>query len=221
MLPAVTAMFAQVIGGERLPAGFWAASLAGIAVLTGCLLLTRPGAAAAGFGWGDLTMLGAALCSGFGYAVGAREARSVGGACSISWSLVLLLPFSIPAASVAFLTGTYDLRPSVVFGIAYIAIVSQLLGFFAWYGGLARGGIGRVGQIQQIQQIQPILTLVASAVLLGEPLTAGAYLVGFAIAALVWLAQRARTTAAQTVTRTRLAPPSAVTDRLDHENNGS
>ncbi|MGW3954589.1 DMT family transporter [Streptomyces sp. NPDC004752] len=218
LLPAVTAMFAQVIGDERLSAGFWAASLAGIAVLTTYLVLTRPGAATTGFGWGDLAMLGATVCSGFGYALGAGEAKSIGGARSISWTLVLLLPLSIPAACIASLTDTYDLRPSVILGMAYIAVVSQLLGFFAWYGGLARGGIGRVGQIQQVQ---PILTLVASAALLGEPLAADTYLVGVAIAALVWLAQRTRATATPAASRPGLPPPYVVPDELDRESNRS
>ena len=33
----------------------------------------------------------------------------------------------------------------------------MFLGFFAWYAGLARGGVARVGQIQLAQ---PVLTLV-------------------------------------------------------------
>ncbi|MHB9856835.1 DMT family transporter [Streptomyces sp. YIM S03343] len=218
LLPAITAMSAQLIGGERLPAGFWAASLAGIAVLTTYLLASRPGAAATGFGWGDLAMLGATVCSGFGYAVGAGEAKNIGGARSISWTLVLLLPLSLPATSVASLTGTYDLKPPVVAAMGYIAVVSQLLGFFAWYGGLARGGIARVGQIQQLQ---PILTLIASAALLGEPLAADTYFVGAAIAALVWLAQRARATATSAATCPRPVPGSVVPDALAHESNRS
>ena len=57
------------------------------------------------------------------------------------------------------------------------------LGFFAWYRGLAQGGIAAVGQVQLLQ---PLLTIVASALLLGEsldPLTfAAAGLVIVAIA---------------------------------------
>jgi drug/metabolite transporter (DMT)-like permease len=41
------------------------------------------------------------------------------------------------------------------------------LGFFAWYRGLAQGGIAAVGQVQLLQ---PFLTIVASALLLGEAL---------------------------------------------------
>ena len=52
-------------------------------------------------------------------------------------------------------------------GFAYVAAVSMYLGFFAWYRGLAQGGIAAVGQVQLLQ---PFLTIVASALLLGEAL---------------------------------------------------
>jgi len=51
------------------------------------------------------------------------------------------------------------------------------LGFFAWYGGLAMGGIVRVSQVQLIQ---PFLALLFAVPVLGErldPVT-----VGFALA---------------------------------------
>ena len=41
----------------------------------------------------------------------------------------------------------------------------MLLGFFAWYRGLALGGIARVGQIQLVQ---PVMTMTWAALILGE-----------------------------------------------------
>jgi drug/metabolite transporter (DMT)-like permease len=52
-------------------------------------------------------------------------------------------------------------------GLGYVSIVSALLGFFAWYRGMALGGIARVSQTQLLQ---PILSVVWAALLLGEPL---------------------------------------------------
>ena len=52
-------------------------------------------------------------------------------------------------------------------GLAYVSIVSALLGFFAWYRGMALGGIARVSQTQLLQ---PVLSVVWAALLLGEPL---------------------------------------------------
>ena len=50
-------------------------------------------------------------------------------------------------------------------GFAYVSVISMFVGFFAWYRGLALGGIAAVGQVQLLQ---PFLTIFASAALLGE-----------------------------------------------------
>ncbi|WP_445245578.1 EamA family transporter [Microcoleus sp. OTE_8_concoct_300] len=51
--------------------------------------------------------------------------------------------------------------------VIYFSVLSQFIAFFAWYHGMAMGGVARVGQIQLLQ---PFLTLLASAMLLGETL---------------------------------------------------
>ena len=56
-------------------------------------------------------------------------------------------------------------RPSAWWGFAYNALFSQFLGFFAWYRGLAIGGIARVGQVQLLQAF---ITIAAAALLFGE-----------------------------------------------------
>lgn len=61
--------------------------------------------------------------------------------------------------------------PKAWLGFGYVSVVSQFLAFFPWYQALAVGGVARVGQIQLLQ---PFLTILASAILLGEaiaPLT--------------------------------------------------
>ena len=59
--------------------------------------------------------------------------------------------------------------PAAWAGFAYVSVVSMYLGFFAWYRGLALGGIAAVGQVQLLQ---PFLTIFASALLLGEHIDA-------------------------------------------------
>jgi drug/metabolite transporter (DMT)-like permease len=44
----------------------------------------------------------------------------------------------------------------------------MFIGFFFWYGGMAIGGISRVSQVQLLQ---PFCTLLASVVLVHEPIT--------------------------------------------------
>lgn len=61
------------------------------------------------------------------------------------------------------------------------------LGFFAWYGGLAMGGIVRVSQVQLIQ---PFLALLFGVPVLGEqldPVTVGFSL---AVIAVVFVSRR-------------------------------
>lgn len=74
-------------------------------------------------------------------------------------------------------------------GFAYIVLVSQLLGFFAWYRGLARGGVARVSQIQNIQMF---MTILAGALLLGEPMDSGT--AGFAVGVTMLVALSRRST---------------------------
>jgi drug/metabolite transporter (DMT)-like permease len=65
----------------------------------------------------------------------------------------------------------------------------MFLGFFAWYAGLARGGVARVGQIQLLQ---PLLTFVWAGLVLGEHIGAGTVLAATGVLASVVVTQRAR-----------------------------
>jgi drug/metabolite transporter (DMT)-like permease len=70
-----------------------------------------------------------------------------------------------------------------------LGVSSMYLGFFAWYRGLSLAGIARGGQVQQLQAL---LTLLWSALLLGEEVTAPTVLVALAVIASVVWAQRGR-----------------------------
>lgn len=73
-------------------------------------------------------------------------------------------------------------------GFLYVSVFSMFLGFFAWYRGLALGGIARIGQLQLVQ---PFLTILASFILLGENLTIET--IGFAAAVISCVALGKRT----------------------------
>lgn len=64
----------------------------------------------------------------------------------------------------------------------------MFLAFFAWYQGLAIGGIARIGQVQLIQ---PFLTILGSAILLGEPLTLRTLIFASAVTFCVAMGRRA------------------------------
>ncbi|MCF6300946.1 MAG: DMT family transporter [Proteobacteria bacterium] len=69
----------------------------------------------------------------------------------------------------------------------YLALVSQLFGFFVWYKGLALGGIARVSQTQLVQ---PFITLFASALFLGEVIDIETMIFVFLVVSSVWLGKR-------------------------------
>jgi drug/metabolite transporter (DMT)-like permease len=57
-----------------------------------------------------------------------------------------------------------------------------VLGFFAWYNGLALGGIGRVGQVQLLQAF---FTIGFAALLFGERVSAATWLVAAGVVATI------------------------------------
>ncbi|HEX7716543.1 MAG TPA: EamA family transporter, partial [Marmoricola sp.] len=70
-------------------------------------------------------------------------------------------------------------------------LVSMFLGFFAWYAGLARGGVAKIGQVQLSQ---PVLTLTWSALILGEHISAGTAAAALVVLLAVVATQRTRVT---------------------------
>ncbi|GIF25549.1 drug/metabolite transporter (DMT)-like permease [Actinoplanes tereljensis] len=187
VLPAMTAIFAVVRAGERPPPVFWVAGAAGLAVVLTFLITT--GAVHGKLDVNDLYLLVAVVLCGLGYAEGGALARELGGARTICWALILSLPATLPITVAA-----AWIRPPQASGEAwaafgYLTVISMFLGFFAWYAGLARGGIAKVGQIQLAQ---PILTLIWSALLLGESVTPATIGAAVVVLACVVLIQRAR-----------------------------
>ena len=89
----------------------------------------------------------------------------------------------------AFLAGDVSGGADAWAGFAYVSLVSMFLGFFAWYAGLARGGIAQIGQVQLAQ---PVLTLVWAALLLAEHLTPGMVAASLIVLACVVATQRTR-----------------------------
>ena len=164
LIPASTAIMAVIRAGERPSLRFWI----GCAMGTGAVLLF---AAVEGSGTpqlADLLLLGAVVAAGIGYAEGGRLAREIGAWRVICWALA----FSGPLLALPVAWSLPANLPSVSWqawlGFAWVSLGSAFLGFFAWYRGLALGGVARVGQLQLLQ---PVLALGWSILLLGEHVT--------------------------------------------------
>jgi drug/metabolite transporter (DMT)-like permease len=185
LLPAATAVWAVSRAGERPSGAFWAASAAAlVAVLA--FTASRGQGLPQGGDW--LLLAGVVLCA-LGYAEGGALGRELGGWQTICWGLLLALPVTLPAAAAAGLAGDLSGGGDAWLGFAYVSVVSMFLGFFAWYAGLARGGIAKIGQVQHAQ---PVLTLVWAALLLGEDVTGATVLAALAVLACVVAIQRTR-----------------------------
>ncbi len=162
VLPLATATAAVIVSGEKPSAVFWIFSLIGSIVVVTYSLLQGFGS----FQLGDLLLIGAILSAGLGYALGGKLSKELGGWQVICWALVISFPFIIfPAWMQAPEENFSNLPLNVLLSFLYLALVSQLFGFFLWNKGLALGGIARVSQTQLMQ---PLVTLLASAYLINE-----------------------------------------------------
>ncbi|MEO1192574.1 MAG: DMT family transporter [Pseudomonadota bacterium] len=164
LLPLGSTLFGALRNGERPSAGFWLVSILGSALV----ILFAVLAGAGGLHWADLALVGAVLAASLGYAEGTRVARRLGGWAVISWALVIAVPvLAIPVALTADQVPWQELTLEVWIAFFYVALISQYLGFFAWYRGMTLGGVAKVGQLQLLQIF---LTLGFSWLLLGERL---------------------------------------------------
>ncbi|QKI79587.1 DMT family transporter [Achromobacter xylosoxidans] len=161
LLPLSTAVFAAWRSGERPSPAFWGWAMVGAALV--CAFALREGQGS--LVMGDFWLLLAVLLGGMGYAEGARASRTLGGWRTICWALVISAPVLV--APVGWMAAQQAAWPAadVIWASAYLAFGSMFLGFFAWYRGLAAGGIARVGQIQLLQ---PFLTVLAATLFFGE-----------------------------------------------------
>ena len=188
LLPMATAVLGVRRTGERPSVAFWAACGAGAVAVLVFAVVRGAGLPNAADG---LTLL-AVLSAAVGYAEGARLAPLLGADQVICWALLLTLPLLLPVlvVDVARTTPTADAAGWSSF--TYTAAVSMFLGFFAWYRGLALGGVAKVSQVQLAQ---PLLTVAASAALFGQRLEPTVVIAAVAVLVCVAAAVRTRVTA--------------------------
>jgi drug/metabolite transporter (DMT)-like permease len=117
--------------------------------------------------------------------------RSMPGWQVISWVVVLALPLTVPATAVIWWPthGSHHPSAGAWWSLVLLGVSSMYLGFFAWYRGLSLAGIARGGQVQQLQAL---LTLIWSALLLGETVTLATVLAALAVIGSVVWSQRGR-----------------------------
>lgn len=164
-MPMMTAIFAVMFTHERVSVGFWAA----VGLGTGALIffsISRTGLEGGGL-VGDLLIVGAVILSSMCYVQGAAVTREMPGWQVISWVVVMAMPITVPASVLLWWATKDSYSPNLVQwgSLIFLGVIAMYLGFFAWYQGLHLAGVARGGQVQQLQAL---LTLLWSALLLGE-----------------------------------------------------
>ena len=190
-LPLVTAAFGALLHGQRAPAKFWLAAIVGAALVMLFAVWQAPNAQTSTWGsfavsGADLLLLAAVVCASMGYTTGAQLAQTHRSETVISWALVIASPITLPGM---WLTWPAQSMPTVSWlSLGYVAFFSMWIGFFAWYRGLAVGGVMRVSQVQLLQ---PFLGILFSIPLLGEQWSWTAAFFAAAVVACVMVGRRA------------------------------
>ena len=185
LLPLATALAAAWIAHERPSRTFWWSAALGSAVVVGFAFWRGGGRPQPADGLLALAAISAAI----GYAEGGRLARTLGGWQVISWALVIAAPVVLVPTLLAVDARLATASPVAWACFAYVSVVSMFLGFFAWYRGLALGGIAAVGQVQLLQ---PFLTIFAAALLLGESIDPATFIAAALVIAAIAMGRRAR-----------------------------
>jgi drug/metabolite transporter (DMT)-like permease len=188
-MPLTTALFAVLRTHERVPRQFWIAAGGGTVALV-AFALSR-GGAEGGDLVADLLVVGAVISSSWCYVEGAAVTKVMPGWQVISWVVVFALPVTLPVSLILWWTTSaeYDTTTTQWAALILLGVSSMYLGFFAWYRGLSLAGAAYGGQVQQLQAL---LTLLWSALLLGEPVTIATVAAALVVVVCVAWAQRSR-----------------------------
>ncbi|MFJ1868324.1 DMT family transporter [Streptomyces sp. NPDC088097] len=185
LLPLTTAVVSALRTGARPSGRFWAAAVAGAAVVLGFTLAQSGGALSTG----DWFLLASLLVCAAGYTEGGRLTRLLPGWQVIGWALVLCLPLALVGSALALAYEPVHPTWHGAAGLVWLAAGSAFFGLYVWYRGMAVIGAPRASQLQLAQ---PLLTLVWSVALLGEHLSAATPLAACAVLVCITLTQRVK-----------------------------
>ena len=181
VMPLGTAVVGALATRQRPSPGFWLCALLGCALVLGFAAWQGSGRLSAADGF----LLLAVAAGSAGYVAGARASAVMPAEHVISWLLVGSLPLTLPVA--LWLWPQQPATAGAWLGFGYVSLVSMWLGFFAWYRGLALGGVVRVSQVQLLQ---PFLALLFAVPVLGEKLQPLTLAFSLAVIAVVFVGRR-------------------------------
>lgn len=188
-LPLATAVLAVFRLHEKVPKAFWAAALVGTFTLV--IYAWLNGGQEGSSLKADLFLVGAVVAAAIGYAEGAILSKAMPGWQVVSWCVVLTLPLTMPYFLISLWLGreTHSITSVSLLAFLFTAFGSMYFGFFAWYRGLSELGVARGSQVQLVQSL---LTLLWSALLLGEIVTGKTLVAASVVVVCVAITQKVR-----------------------------
>lgn len=174
--PLATSIAAVLRNGERPSRAFWLWALLGAGSVLAFGIVDHGSFSLAP---ADALLLLAVIVVAIGYAEGGRLARTRSGMWVVGWALLLALPFSWTALVWALVKHPMPTPSFAALAcFAWLALISALVAFAAWYRGLALGGVARGSQVQLLQ---PVLSLLWCALLLSETISPASVTAGAAV----------------------------------------
>ena len=183
ILPLATAVIGATLNRESLSRRFWVCAIAGTLLVCGYAWLRAHGELHSA----DTLMLVGVVLGGLGYACGAMATRYLTGPQAISWALIIGLPGTLSVALMHFPESSSAVSASAWGAFVYLGLMSQWIGFFFWYRGLALGGIAHVSQVQLMQLF---FTLAFAALLLRESIEPAMFVVALLTVALIAIGRK-------------------------------
>jgi drug/metabolite transporter (DMT)-like permease len=174
ILPLATAVFGVVRGRESVSRRFWFFAVLGTGLIA---LFSGYRSGFHSIAQADVLLIAAFVACSYGYAEGGVLAREIGGWLVICWALVTVLPIELVGllVYVSRVGVRIDSVPAEAWGgLLYLTAVSQFIGFFFYYKGLALGGIAKMSQLQLLL---PFVAIFAAHWILGEEIE-GSVIVG-------------------------------------------
>ena len=137
ILPLATAVFGVIRGRESVSRGFWIFAILGTVLI---VLFSTYRSGLSSIEQADVLLVAAFIACSYGYAEGGLLAREMGGWLVICWALVTVFPLELLALIVYVSHAGVRIGSATTeawAGLFYLTAVSQFIGFFFYYKGLA------------------------------------------------------------------------------------
>lgn len=189
IVPMVTATVAVLIGHKKPKPLFWLAASFGTLAAMSMAYFRGGNQFGGGEFWGYIALAIAILCASMGHISGSALVAKYSSFTVLSWAVMISIPVQLPIAVANWAINPFTHWPSVpaVIGYLYVSWFSLSIGNFMLNQGLHIIGLFKG---PQLQLLQPIVTMIASIVVLHQPVSPITWMAALAILASVAWSQR-------------------------------